>query len=191
MTLLTDLEIKHRLRAKDGLEVEPVDLEEQLQPASLDIRLGTEFREFKHDSESPSIIHFDDDIEEKMEKTVISDDGTFILHPDEFVLADTKEYFEIPDNILGEVTGRSSVARLGITVHQTAGLFDPGFYGNGVLEIKNVSKRPVAIEPGMRIAQMTFEKLSSSCSEPYNSDRNKYQGQEGAVPSKINEDKQC
>jgi len=191
MTLLTDSEIKHRLRARDGLKVEPVDLEEQLQPVSLDIRLGTEFREFKHNSESPSIIHFDDDIEEEMEKTVISDDGTFILHPDEFVLSDTKEYFEIPDNIVGEVTGRSSIGRLGVTVHQTAGLFDPGFCGKGVLELKNVSERPVALEPGMRIAQMTFEKLNSSCNEPYNSERNKYQNQNGAVPSKINQDKQC
>jgi dCTP deaminase len=190
MTLLTDWQIRKRIQHGANLNVEPVDLEEQLQPASLDIRLGNEFREFVYKvNDATGIIHFDDDISDEMEKTVIDDNGTYLIHPGDFVLAETKEHFEIPDDVVGRVTGRSSIGRLGITVHQTAGLFDPGFEGTGVLELANVSNRPIALEPGMRIAQMTFEELDYHSEIPYNSTRNKYQNQDGAVPSRIQEDK--
>lgn len=186
MGVLPDHKISSEL-AYGELEIEPVNLSEQLQPASLDIRLGNNFKRFYNKEE---IISIDDDISSEMlERGVEDGSGGIIIWPGDFYLADTKESFNIPDNILGELTGRSSVGRMGITVHQTAGLFDPGFEApSGVLEITNVSNKPVKLEPGMRIAQMTFTKLDGSANNPYNEEDNKYQGQEGAVASKINQD---
>lgn len=184
MTVLPDNEIKRKIQNTSQLTVEPVNFEEQLQPASLDIRLGNEFKEFVDSSDSLTL---GDDFESEMEKTVVDDNGSIIVFPGDFYLANTKEYFEFPDFIEGELTGRSSVGRMGITVHQTAGIFDPGFRGEGVLEINNVGNRPVKLEPGMRIAQMVFHKMSGRASVPYNEERNRYQGQEGAVESKIGE----
>lgn len=185
MGVLPDHKISSEL-AYGELEIEPVNLSEQLQPASLDIRLGNNFKCFNGTEE---IIGIDHDIEAEMLERTVDDGDKIILWPGDFYLADTKESFDIPDNILGELTGRSSVGRMGITVHQTAGLFDPGFKApSGVLEIANVSNHPVKLEPGMRIAQMTFTKLDGSANNPYNEEDNKYQGQEGAVASKINQD---
>lgn len=185
MTVLPDHKIASEI-AYGELEIEPVNLQEQLQPASLDIRLGNKFEEFE---ESDEIISLDTDITSEMLETHVDDNGKVIVYPGDFYLANTKESFSFPDNIMGELTGRSSVGRLGITVHQTAGLFDPGFSApDGVLEIANVSNRPVELEPGMRIAQMKFTRLEGSANNPYNSEDNKYQNQEGAVASKINHD---
>jgi len=184
MGVLPDHKIAREL-AYGELEVEPVNLDEQLQPASLDIRLGNHFKQFPVNDK---IIDVQQGVEEMVED-VLEEKDEIVVYPDDFFLADTKESFDIPPDILGELTGRSSVARLGITVHQTAGLFDPGFSApSGVLEITNVGNRPVKLKPGMRIAQMTFTKLDGSANNPYNEDDNKYQGQEGATESRIHED---
>lgn len=184
MGLLPDHKIAGEL-AYGELEVEPVDLNEQLQPASLDIRLGNHFKQFPENGE---IIDVEEGVEEMIED-VLDEKDEIVIYPGDFYLADTKESFSIPDNILGSLTGRSSIARLGITVHQTAGLFDPGFSApSGVLEITNVGNRPVKLKPGMRIAQMTFKKLDGSANNPYNEEDNKYQGQKGATGSKIDND---
>lgn len=183
MTLLPDQLIKQEMMFGD-LEVSPVDLEEQLQPASLDIRMGEKFSVEKGENyiidsreDTPSVDYLERTIEDSL-----------LIDPGEFLLVNTKEHFSIPDYLIGEVTGRSSIGRLGITVHQTAGLFDPGFEGQGVLEIKNVSKSKIHLYPGQRVAQMTFQKLEEPAQNPYNSEDNKYQNQEGAVPSRINDD---
>jgi dCTP deaminase len=185
MGLLPDHKIAREL-AYGELEVEPVNLEEQLQPASLDVRLGKHFKQFN--PENGRIIDVDEGVESMIEEK-LNENDEIVIYPGDFFLADTKESFSIPDDILGELTGRSSVARLGITVHQTAGIFDPGFSApSGVLEITNVGNRPVKLKPGMRIAQMTFNKLDGSANNPYNSEDNKYQGQEGATESRIDND---
>lgn len=181
MGVLPDHKIAREL-AYGELEVEPVNLDEQLQPASLDIRLGNHFREFR---DNRAIVGLDDDLNDEMFETTCTE---IVLAPDDFVLADTVETFKIPNNILGRVTGRSSIGRLGVTVHQTAGLFDPGFQGKGVLEIANATQRPIVLESGMRIAQMTFEKIEGSANKPYSKEDNKYQEQDGPVPSRIHED---
>lgn len=189
MTLLPDHKIARELSYGE-LEVDPVNLDEQLQPASLDIRLGNKFKQYSYEDmwvDLPNdAISVNDNISEKMDS--FTEKEEVVLMPESFLLADTKEYFEIPNDMIGRVTGRSSIGRLGISIHQTAGLFDPGFQGKGVLEIANVSNRPIALEPGMRIGQMTFEKLDGSANNPYNEEDNKYQGQEGATESRIHED---
>jgi len=184
MSLLPDYQIAEEL-AYGELEIEPVDLEEQLQPASLDIRLGNGFSQFNPED---GIIDVEEGIENMFDETV-PDNSEIIVYPGDFYIANTKESFDIPDYILGKLTGRSSVARLGINVHQTAGLFDPGFNApDGVLEISNVGSRPVKLKPGMRIAQMTFHELKEPSNSPYNDEDNKYQGQEGVTKSRIEED---
>jgi len=184
MTILPDHRIRRAINS-GRIGVEPVNLDEQLQPASLDIRLGNEFREY---TGSESIIKRDTSVSDEMVMTDVADDEKIILFPDDFYLATTKEEFDISSRFLARLTGRSSIGRLGIAVHQTAGLFDPGFTGQGVLELSNVSDKPIELQPGMRIAQMTFEKLTSQPEEPYNEEDNRYQNQQGAVPSRVNED---
>jgi dCTP deaminase len=187
MSILTDKEIKQYI--EDGvIGVEPVDLEEQLQPVSLDIRLGNDFRSYsKHPKFEDEPVSTESKIAEQMRHTYCPDSHMQEIKPGEFYLVNTKERFSFPEFIAGRLTGRSSVGRMGLTIHQTAGLFDPGFEGEGVLEIKNVTDKSIKLEPGTKVGQMVFEKLNGFVGEPYNSERNHYQGQEGAVPSKINE----
>lgn len=181
MTVLSDKDIRSLIE-KDELVVEPVDLDKQLQPASLDIRLGGEFSQYA----TKEAVSTDDDVSQSM-ITWHSNDGV-VVNPDSFILANTVEEFEIPENVGAEIRGRSSVGRLGLEVHSCAGWCDPGFEGELVLEISNNSEQNIHLESGMRIAQMVFYTLSSSPSNTYGETDNKYQHQEGAVASKIDED---
>lgn len=165
--------------------VEPFDVE-NVQPCSLDIRLGNEIAVY--DDISGIIDVRETDIEENTTTYEINSENGFVIEPDGFYLADTIETFDIPDTHEGELMGRSSLARLGIEIHSTAGLFDPGFNGQGVLEISNNSDQPIRVYPGMCLAQMVFKKLITPSRNSYNSEDNKYQGQQGAVPSRIKED---
>jgi dCTP deaminase len=187
MSILTDKEIKQYV--DDGvIGVDPVDLDEQLQPASLDIRLGNEFRSYSpHSKFEDEAVSTNSKIAEQMRHEHCPDGHMQHIKPGEFYLANTKESFVFPDFIAGRLTGRSSIGRMGLTIHQTAGLFDPGFEGEAVLEMKNVTDKTIKLEPGTKVGQMVFEKLNGFVAEPYNSEENHYQGQEGAVPSKINE----
>ena len=185
MTVLSDKDIRKELEEGD-LEVEPVDLEKQLQPASLDIRLGTEITEFKHKYGPP--LSYSDYIEEEMQTYEITDDKSIVISPGAFFLIDTLENIKIPNYLGCELRGRSSVGRLGLEIHSCAGWIDPGFEGDIVLEISNNSPRAVEIKPGMRIGQLVFYDLSSVAQKSYGERNNKYQGQEGAVASRINED---
>jgi len=189
--MLSDKDIKAAL-AEGSIVVEPIeDTEMQIQPASIDLRLGNEFRVFKH-TQRGFIDPLRDDMEEYTEVIHVADGEPFMLHPGEFVLGSIKEYVKIPDDIVAQVDGRSSLGRLAILVHATAGFIDPGFEGNITLELSNVGKMPVAFYPNMRVCQISFSRLSSPSELPYGHPdrRSKYQGQRGPTASRIRNDKQ-
>lgn len=181
MTVLADQDIARELAYGD-LDVSPVDLDEQLQPNSLDIRLSDEFGFINREEKEC--------IDVKEENFFVTDykKEQFIIKPGQFLLADTIEDFKIPDYLYGQVHGRSSIGRLGIEIHSTAGLIDSGYEGSITLEITNNSSNPIKLYEDMRIAQVVFHRLESKCNNPYSSEDNKYQGQEGVTPSRISQD---
>lgn len=180
--ILSDKDIKEAL--KEGkLKIEPFD-ESQIMPVGVDLRLGNEFRRFKLDIKS----HIDpskDTFEDSTELIKINDNDSFILHPGEFVLGITKEYIELPNDIAARIDGRSSLGRLGIIVHSTAGHVDPEFKGRLTLEISNIGKLPVSLIPNMKFCSLIFEKISSPVEKGY---KGKYLGQLSPTTSKISED---
>lgn len=183
MSVLADQDIARELAYGD-LNVNPVDLDEQLQPNSLDIRLGEDYSNLIKNGRTIDVMDglTDDDFHHR------EDIDKVIIHPGEFVLATTVEDFDIPDYLYGQVHGRSSIGRLGLEIHSTAGLIDSGYEGEITLEITNNSPRPIRLYSGMRIAQVVFHRLESRSKTPYSSEDNKYQGQEGVTLSRINED---
>ncbi|MFW5956194.1 MAG: dCTP deaminase [Halorhabdus sp.] len=190
--ILSDADILARLEEGD-LQIEPLDDPElQIQPASVDLRLGREFLEFQHANIPCIHPNSQQEVAEYVEETVVEgEDGEFILHPGDFVLGTTKERVAIPDNLIAHVEGRSSLGRLAIVVHATAGLADPGYEGQITLELSNLGTAPVALTPGMRISQLTFTELSSPADRPYGEERgSKYQGQEGPQASRIQGDRE-
>lgn len=158
-----------------------------VQPASVDVRLGNEFRVMRNSR----LTHIDPfEPQERLMDTVSVPDGDpFVLHPGEFALGHTAEIIGCPDDIVGIVNGKSSLGRLGIQVHATAGFIDPGFKGTVVLELSNVANLPILLRPGMKIAQMVFQKLDRPAERPYGHPAlgSKYQGQTGAVASKYDQ----
>ncbi len=189
MAILSDVDIKKCL--KDGkIVIDPIKDEKQIQPSSVDLRIGNEFKGFKIITK-PYIDPFDDtDLESYMTSFHINKEEPFIIHPGEFTLATTYETVKLPDDIVARVEGRSSMGRLGITMHVTAGYIDPGFEGKITLEISNIGKMPVALYPGQRVCQIVFETMTSPSLKPYgHEDRDsKYMGQTGPQVSKIKED---
>jgi dCTP deaminase len=120
---------------------------------------------------------------------VVPEGDEFILHPGDFVLGTTTERVEIPPDLIAHVQGRSSLGRLAVVVHATAGIVDPGYEGQITLELSNLGTAPVALSPGMRVSQLIFTELSSPAERPYGSDRDsKYQGQSGPQASRIGSD---
>lgn len=185
MAVLSDNDIARELGYGE-LDVSPVDLEEQLQPNSIDIRLGEEFSLF---ASQETVIDPKQDLEEYYDYIDRTSTDSIILNSGEFILGTTVEKFTIPDYLYAQLHGRSSIGRLGIEVHSTAGLIDSGYAeGEITLEIKNNNKRAIKLYPGMRIAQVVFHRLESSCSNPYSEKGNKYQGQEGVVHSRLSEE---
>jgi dCTP deaminase len=162
---------------------------------SVDIRLGNEFRVFQ-DHTAPYIdlsgpkAEVQKAMDSVMSNEIIIPDGeAFFLHPGELALAVTYESVTLPDNIVGWLDGRSSLARLGLMVHVTAHRIDPGWSGQIVLEFYNSGKLPLALRPKMKIAALNFETMSSSAARPYNKREDaKYKNQTGAVASRISED---
>ena len=187
--ILSDIDILARLRDGD-LVVDPIDdVDTQVQPASVDLRLGSEFLEFRRTN--IPCIHPNDarEVDEYVDETHVPEGDDFILHPGDFVLGTTKETVAIPDDLVAHVEGRSSLGRLAIVVHATAGLCDPGFEGRITLELSNLGNAPVALTPGMRISQLTFTELKSPAERPYGAERgSKYQGQSGPQASRIGDD---
>lgn len=156
----------------------PPDLTKQLGSCSIDFRLGNIFRVFEH-SKYPYIdLRAGMDLNELMRKIKVSNDEAFTIQPGDFVLAATLETLEISDDIMARLEGRSSLGRMGIIVHSTAGLFDPGWVGTATLELGNLGRMPVKLYPGTRICAFTFEQLSSAAKVPYRQKPgNKYAGQ--------------
>jgi dCTP deaminase len=187
--ILSDADIRRRLTDGD-LVVEPLeDPELQIQPASVDLRLGREFLEFRRTN--IPCIHPDSEqeVDEYVDETHVEEGGDFILHPGDFVLGTTRERVEIPPDLLGTVQGRSSLGRLAVVIHATAGIVDPGYRGQITLELSNLGSAPVALNPGMRISQLIFTELKSPADRPYGSERgSKYQDQSGPQASRIGGD---
>ncbi|HIH35083.1 MAG TPA: dCTP deaminase [Methanosphaera sp.] len=189
MAILSDIDIKKYLD-EGKIEIDPITDEKQIQPSSVDLRIGNEFKGFKIITK-PFIDPFDNtDLESYMETIEIKEGEPFIIHPGEFTLATTFETVKLPEDIVARVEGRSSIGRLGITMHVTAGYIDPGFEGKITLEISNIGKMPVALYPGQRVCQIVFETMTTPSAKPYgHEDRDsKYMGQTGPQVSKIKED---
>jgi dCTP deaminase len=189
--ILSDRDILDRLAGGD-LAIEPLeDPELQVQPASVDLRLGREFLEFQR-ANIPCIHPTSEgELEEYVEETVVAEDGEFVLHPGDFVLGTTLERVEIPPDLIAHVQGRSSLGRLAVVIHATAGVIDPGYRGQITLELSNLGTAPVALTPGMRISQVIFTELTSAAERPYGTERgSKYQDQAGPQASRIGGDRE-
>jgi dCTP deaminase len=186
--ILSDREIRAAL-ASGHIVIEPIDDPAlQIQPASVDLRLGNRFVVFRH-AHKAFIDPAADDATEYTDAVEIADDDAFYLHPGEFVLGTTRERVRVPDDLVARVDGRSSLGRLAVLIHATAGFIDPGFEGNVTLEFSHVGKMPVLLRPNMRVCQISFERLSSPAERPYGAGRgSKYQGQVGPTPSRIHRD---
>jgi len=187
--ILSDADILERLR--DGnLVVEPLeDVDMQVQPASIDLRLGSEFLEFKRTNIPCIHPNRDDEVNEYVTETYVEEGEEFILHPGDFVLGTTRERVEIPADLLATVEGRSSLGRLAVVIHATAGIVDPGYKGQITLELSNLGTAPVALTPGMRVSQLIFTELKQAAHRPYGTDRgSKYQNQVGPQASRIGDD---
>ena len=180
--LLSDKDIKQEI-ASGRVKLEPYS-EEMVQPASVDIRLDRFFRTFENHK-----YQFIDPRQDQQDMTrLVEVDAKepFVLHPGEFVLGSTFEVVTLPDDIAARVEGKSSLGRLGLLTHATAGFIDPGFSGHVTLELSNVSNLPVTLWPGMKIGQLCFIKMSSTSEHPYGSNvyGSRYQNQRGPTPSR-------
>ncbi|MCW2779966.1 MAG: deoxycytidine triphosphate deaminase [Marmoricola sp.] len=180
--LLSDRDILTELD-NGRVKLEPLDLG-MVQPSSIDVRLDRFFRVFEN-HRYPHIDPAEDQADLTRE---VEPDGEepFILHPGEFVLGSTYEVVSLPDDVAARLEGKSSLGRLGLLTHSTAGFIDPGFSGHVTLELANVANLPIKLWPGMKIGQLCFFRLSSPAEHPYGSTKygSRYQGQRGPTPSK-------
>ncbi|WP_158604512.1 dCTP deaminase [Nocardioides mangrovicus] len=180
--LLSDRDILAAIDAK-RIVMDPFD-PSMVQPASIDVRLDRFFRVF----ENHRYPHIDPaEPQEDLTREVEPDgDEPFILHPGEFVLGSTYEQVTLPDDLAARVEGKSSLGRLGLLTHATAGFVDPGFSGHVTLELANVATLPIKLYPGMKIGQFCFFSMSSPSDHPYGSAQygSRYQGQRGPTPSR-------
>ncbi|MDT9593350.1 dCTP deaminase [Nocardioides zeae] len=180
--LLSDRDILAEIEA-GRVALEPFD-PAMVQPSSVDVRLDRFFRVFDNHL-YPHI----DPAEDQPDLTRVVEPGgdePFILHPGEFVLGSTFEVVGLPDDVAARLEGKSSLGRLGLLTHSTAGFIDPGFSGHVTLELANVANLPIKLWPGMKIGQLCFFRLSSAAEHPYGSERygSRYQGQRGPTPSR-------
>jgi len=180
--LLSDRDILNEIDA-GRIGMEPFD-PAMVQPASIDVRLDRYFRVF----ENHRYPHIDpaqaqDDLTREVQA---EGDEPFILHPGEFVLGSTYEEVSLPEDLAARVEGKSSLGRLGLLTHATAGFVDPGFSGHVTLELANVATLPIKLYPGMKIGQFCFFRMSSASEHPYGSEKygSRYQGQRGPTPSR-------
>ncbi len=180
--LLSDRDIRAEITA-GRVAVEPF-AESMVQPSSVDVRLDRFFRVFEN--HKYSVINPSIEQSELTREVVVEPNEHFILHPGEFVLASTYEIITLPDDIAGRLEGKSSLGRLGLLTHSTAGFIDPGFSGHITLELSNVANLPVKLFPGMKIGQLCLIKLSSPAEHPYGSAvyASRYQGQRGPTASR-------
>ncbi len=183
--VLSDVDIKKYIDA-GKIRFTPSLQADQFGSCSVDLRLGNEFNVFEYQRYPFVDLRNPIGYQDLMRKVIVPDGESFVLQPSDFVLAITQEQMELADDVLGRLEGRSSLGRLGIIVHGTAGLFDPGWTGKATLELSNLSRLPVALYPGMRICSFTFEQLSSPSSNPYRTKvGNKYAGQQSPIGSQL------
>ena len=188
--ILSDRDIKLAIAAGDiGVECPEDDFMENVHASSLDLRLGKYFKVYEHSKHAildPSNPESFKDITRLIE---LDNGKPFIVQPGEFVLGVTLEKIKIGDHLVARVEGRSSLGRLGIIIHSTAGFVDAGFEGTITLEITNINRMPVALHPGMRVCQLAFETMSSPAEIPYHRKHSsKYQGQSMPQESMIAQD---
>ncbi|HEX5771235.1 MAG TPA: dCTP deaminase [Nocardioidaceae bacterium] len=180
--LLSDRDILAEVEAKN-IGLEPFD-PDMVQPSSIDVRLDRFFRVF----ENHKYPHIDPAADQPDLTRMVEPEGDepFILHPGEFVLGSTYEVVTLPDDVAARLEGKSSLGRLGLLTHSTAGFIDPGFSGHVTLELSNVATLPIKLWPGMKIGQLCFFRLSSPSEHPYGSTKygSRYQGQRGPTPSR-------
>jgi dCTP deaminase len=180
--LLSDRDLRAEITA-GRLGIDPFD-DTLVQPSSIDVRLDSLFRVFNN----TRYTHIDPAKQQDELTSLVEpvDGEPFVLHPGEFVLGSTLELFSLPDDLAGRLEGKSSLGRLGLLTHSTAGFIDPGFSGHITLELSNVANLPITLWPGMKIGQLCILRLTSPAEHPYGSSRvgSKYQGQRGPTPSR-------
>jgi dCTP deaminase len=179
---MSDRDIRASIEAGQ-IGLEPLDMA-LLQPSSFDVRIDRFFRLF--DNHKYAYIDPAEPQEELTRFIEVAPDEPFILHPGEFVLGSTYEFVKLPDNVAARLEGKSSLGRLGLVTHSTAGFVDPGFNGHVTLELSNMATLPIKLWPGMKIGQLCFFQLSSPSETPYGSAKylNRYQGQRGPTASR-------
>ena len=180
--LLSDRDIQAEIEAgRVGLDPFEAGM---IQPSSVDVRLDRFFRVF----ENHRYPHIDPAADQPDLTRLVEPEGEepFILHPGEFVLGSTYEVVTLPDDVAARLEGKSSLGRLGLLTHSTAGFIDPGFSGHVTLELSNAATLPIKLWPGMKIGQLCFFRLSSPAEHPYGSENygSRYQGQRGPTPSR-------
>ena len=180
--ILSDVSIRKAL-AEGRIVIDPL-LEGGIQPSSVDLRLDRYFRVFRNDT--TPFIDPKQPQEDLTELVTVEEDRAFILHPGEFVLASTLERVTLPDDLASRLDGKSSLGRMGLLTHATAGFVDAGWDGHLTLELSNVATLPIALYPGMKIGQISFFQMTTSAEHPYGSGESgsKYQGQQGPTPSR-------
>jgi dCTP deaminase len=180
--ILSDRTIREQLDA-GRIVIDPLD-ESCIQPSSVDLRLDRLFRVFLN--HTMPVIDVKEDLEDLTRLVEIGEGEAFILHPGEFVLGSTYEKVSLPDDLVGRIEGKSSLGRLGLLIHSTAGFIDAGFSGHITLELSNVANLPITLYPGIKIGQGSFLRMTTPADVPYGSARvgSKYQGQRGPTPSR-------
>ena len=180
--ILSDRTIREELDA-GRIVIDPLD-DKCIQPSSVDLHVDRYFRVFRN--HTMRVIDVKEDQENLTELVEMHEDEAFILHPGEFVLGSTSERVRLPDDLVARLEGKSSLGRLGLLIHSTAGFVDAGWDGHLTLELSNVANLPIAIYPGMKIGQISFLQMSSEAEHPYGSDAtgSKYKGQQGPTPSR-------
>jgi dCTP deaminase len=180
--LLSDRDIRAEIEA-GRIQLEPLEMD-FIQPSSMDIRLDRFFRLF--DNHRYAFIDPAEQQDELTHLIEVEPNEAFVLHPGEFVLGSTFEFVSLPDDIAARLEGKSSLGRLGLLTHSTAGFVDPGFRGHVTLELSNVATLPIKLWPGMKIGQLCFFRLSSASERPYGSgpSGSRYQGQRGPTASR-------
>ena len=181
--ILSDRSIREQIES-GRVVIDPFD-EGCVQPSSVDLHVDRRFRTF-HNARYP-FIDVKRDMPDLTELVEVEEETPFILHPGEFVLGSTLERVKLPDDLVARLEGKSSLGRLGLLIHSTAGYVDPGWDGYLTLELSNVANLPITIYPGMKIGQISFFRLTSAAMAPYGSRgrRSKYQGQRGPTASRF------
>ena len=180
--ILSDRTIKEEIEA-GRIIIEPLG-EQCIQPSSVDLHVDRYFRVFRN--HTMGYIDVKQDLEELTELVEIGEDDVFILHPGEFVLGSTSERVALPDDLVARLEGKSSLGRLGLLIHSTAGFVDAGWDGHLTLELSNVANLPITLYPGMKIGQISFLQMTTAADQPYGTGAlgSKYKGQRGPTPSR-------